>query len=111
MIQDVDFILQGRSTAKVAASADADGNVVGFAGEGDGESLCAVGTMCSRALADAGQSLGLGNVRSWTTVGEKVSIFAQVYDQGIVIAAGEASKSSLSNWKEFCKRVEQAVGS
>jgi hypothetical protein len=89
-----------------AARSDVAGNVLELAGTLDGESICAVATMCRASLEKASEILGLGQLRDWSFSYAQGALYVHQDGEGSVAVLGGQSK----NPETVMKKIAQTLG-
>lgn len=96
---------------QAAAKADTGGNVNEVVGTIDGESVCAMASMCNKPLDRVGGLLGMGDLTSWTFVNKRRTYYtARAADGGIVTVTGEVSKNPEAVLKKIAKTASERWG-
>ncbi len=94
---------------QVAAKSDGGGNAIEVAGEGDGESVCAVTAMCSNPVLRIAELLGLGSPESWSIVTEKVALYVHQDGDAFVSVLGKANKNPDQILNKLSKAYQNAA--
>jgi hypothetical protein len=81
-----------------------------LAGTLDGESLCAVATMCKSPLERASQLLGLGALRDWSYSYGQGALYVHHGVQGMTVVLGTPTKGPETVMKKIAATITQAEG-
>ena len=103
-------LLKVAPNLKVAAKSDSGGNAIEVAGDGDGESVCAVTAMCASPVSRLGELLGLGSPESWSVVTDKVALYVQQDGDSFVSVLGNSNKNPDQILTKLAKAYQNPAG-
>ncbi len=113
-MKPIEAVLTAAPGLSGAARADDGGNVLEIAGTLDGESLCAVATMCKPPLENIAQILGLGPLRDWSFSYGQGALYVH-HGRGahapMTVVAGAPTKGPEATMKKIAAVITSGDGS